>query len=113
MTWQRLFARPKPHATGQLKERFTSAPVLKLPDPTKPFVVEVDASEVGLGEVLSQYYGAACKLHPCAFFSRKLTDTERNYDIANRELLAVKAVLEECMPLVGRSQTPFYHEYIQ
>ena len=34
------------------------------------------------------------RLHPFAFFSRKLTTTEGNYDVANRELLAVKLVLE-------------------
>jgi hypothetical protein len=37
-----------------LKGRFTSAPLLKHPDPTISFVVEVDASEVGVGAVLSQ-----------------------------------------------------------
>lgn len=40
-----------------LKEQFTSAPILKLPDSARPFVVEVDAPEVELGGVLSQYYG--------------------------------------------------------
>ncbi|XP_041740527.1 polypeptide N-acetylgalactosaminyltransferase 12-like [Coregonus clupeaformis] len=38
-----------------LKGRFTSTPLLKHPDPTLPFVVEVDASEVGMGAVLSQW----------------------------------------------------------
>lgn len=41
----------------QLKTLFSSAPVLKAPDPDKPFWVEVDASEVGLGAVLSQTHG--------------------------------------------------------
>lgn len=60
-------------AFEQLKEQFKSAPVLKLPDPSKPIIVETDASEVGLGGVLLQYHGAPRKLHPCAFFSKKLT----------------------------------------
>lgn len=38
--------------------------------------------------VLFQYYKAPHKLHQCTFFSRKLTVAERNYDIANCELLA-------------------------
>lgn len=79
----------------RLKGLFTTAPLLKLPHPAKQFIMEVDAPEVGLGGVLSQYYGDPRKLHPCAYFSRKLTTAERNYDIANRELLAVKVALEQ------------------
>ncbi|KAK3544289.1 hypothetical protein QTP86_009141 [Hemibagrus guttatus] len=79
----------------QLKERFTPAPILKHPDPELPFVVEVHASCSGLGAVLSQWHGEPGKLHPCAFYSRKLTVAEGNYDVGNRELLAIKAALEE------------------
>ncbi len=49
---------------------------------------------MGVGAVLSQR-SKSDKLHPCAFFSRQLTPTQRNYDIGNRELLAVKIALEE------------------
>ncbi len=48
--------------------RFTSAPILTLPDSELPFVVEVDASDVGVGAVLSQKATGDSKLHPCAFF---------------------------------------------
>ncbi len=41
-------------AFANLKSRFVSAPILIAPDPTCQFVVEVDASEVGVGAVLSQ-----------------------------------------------------------
>ncbi|KAK3545455.1 hypothetical protein QTP70_007692 [Hemibagrus guttatus] len=34
-------------------------------------------------------------LHPCAYFSKKLSPVEQNYDIRNRELLAIKLALEE------------------
>ena len=44
-------------AFHRLKIMFTSAPVLKHPDPSKPFVLEVDASEVGVGAILSQQQG--------------------------------------------------------
>ena len=67
-----------------LKQRFTTAPILCQPDSVHPFVVEVDASDVGVGAVLSQK-AADGRLHPCAFFSRKLTTTERTYDVGNRE----------------------------
>ncbi|XP_016396320.1 macrophage mannose receptor 1-like [Sinocyclocheilus rhinocerous] len=39
-------------AFEELKHRFTSAPILSIPDPERPFVVEVDASEVGVGAIL-------------------------------------------------------------
>ncbi|KAK3571260.1 hypothetical protein QTP86_005974 [Hemibagrus guttatus] len=82
-------------AFQQLKESFTSAPILRHPDPDLPFVVVVDASSNGLGAVLSQRHGEPGKLHPCAYYSRKLTAAECNYDVGNRELLAIKAALEE------------------
>lgn len=69
----------------KLKPRFTSAPVLHLPDPEKPFVLEVDASETGVVVILLQQHSKPPKLHPCAFFSRKLFAEKRNYDVGNRE----------------------------
>uniref|UniRef100_A0A8C5C6Y7 Gypsy retrotransposon integrase-like protein 1 n=1 Tax=Gadus morhua TaxID=8049 RepID=A0A8C5C6Y7_GADMO len=80
---------------SELKSRFSSAPILILPDLDCQFVVEVDASDSGVGAVLSQRSAEDQKLHPCAFFSRKLSAAERNYDVGNRELLAVKLALEE------------------
>ncbi len=65
------------------------------PTPSHQFVVEVDASEVGDGAVLSQRSLADGKMHPCAFYSHRLSPAEHNYDIGNRELLAVKLALEE------------------
>lgn len=77
-----------------LKHCFTSAPNLTLADPDKPFIVEVDASDIGVGAVLSQR-DQDSKIHPCAFFSHRLTPTERNYQVGDSELLAVKLALEE------------------
>lgn len=73
-------------AFKQLKDAFCTAPALRLPDSTLPFIVEVDASKTGVGAVLSQQYGAPSQVHPCAFFSRKLSPVEWNYDVGNREL---------------------------
>ncbi len=41
-------------AFQELRERFTSAPILHHPDPELEFIVEVDASSTGIGAVLSQ-----------------------------------------------------------
>ncbi|KAI2668506.1 Transposon Tf2-11 polyprotein [Labeo rohita] len=90
-----------------LKTSFTTAPILKHPDPQLPFVVEVDASDCGIGAVLSQRHGNPGKLHPCAFFSRKLTAAERNYDVGNKELLSMKAALEEWRHWLEGATHPF------
>ena len=82
-------------AFRDLKKQFVSAPILVQPDPSLQFVVEADASDTGVGAVLSQRSPSDHKLHPCAFFSRRLSPPERNYDVGNRELLAVKLALEE------------------
>ena len=78
-----------------LKHRFSTAPVLVHPDPGRPFVVEVDASDTGVGAILSQRASDDRRLHPCAYFSRRLTPAESRYDVGDRELLAVKMALDE------------------
>ncbi|XP_063781276.1 uncharacterized protein LOC134929621 [Pseudophryne corroboree] len=77
-----------------LKQRFISAPVLKQPDIDSPFILEVDASSVGVGAVLSQRAKDG-HLHPCSFFSRKFSPVEHNYAIGDQELLAIKLALKE------------------
>ncbi|KAK1788749.1 hypothetical protein P4O66_002561 [Electrophorus voltai] len=79
----------------QMRGAFVSAPVFCQPDPSLPFIVEVDASEVGVGAVLFQRQGTPPRLYPCAFYAKKLQPDERNYDVGNRELLAVKLALEQ------------------
>ncbi|KAK3514050.1 hypothetical protein QTP70_002509, partial [Hemibagrus guttatus] len=90
-----------------LKQAFTTAPLLVHPDPELPFVVEVDASTTGVGAVLSQQQGNPQKLHPCAFFSRKLNPAVVNYDIGNQELLAVKLALEKLRHWLEGAKHPF------
>ncbi|XP_077953086.1 uncharacterized protein LOC144390462 [Gasterosteus aculeatus] len=94
-------------AFDTLKLAFTSAPVLNQPDPDRQFIVEVDASEEGVGGVLSQRTGSPPKVHPCAFFSKKLSPAERNYDVGNRELLAIKLALEEWRHWLEGARHPF------
>lgn len=71
-----------------------------LPDPSKHFMVDVDASETDVGLILPQHFSKRPKLHPMRLYSKKLSPTERNYDISNPEPLAVKLVggvpLENC-----------------
>ncbi|KAL0177558.1 hypothetical protein M9458_026452, partial [Cirrhinus mrigala] len=94
-------------AFQDLRQRFTTAPILRHPDPQVPFVVEVDASSTGVGAVLSQRQGQPSKTFPCAFYSHKLSPAERNYDVGNRELLAIKLALEEWRHWLEGARHPF------
>ncbi|KAI2649902.1 Transposon Tf2-8 polyprotein [Labeo rohita] len=89
------WSQPALQAFDDLRQRFTTAPILHHPDPDRPFIVEVDASSTGVGAVLSQQHSEPAKMFPCAYFSHKLSPAERNYDVGNRELLAIKLALEE------------------
>ena len=75
-------------AFKNLKKAFTSAPILAHVDPEKPFIIEADASDFALGSILSQQ-GNDEKLHPVAFHSRKFDVAEINYEIHDKELLAI------------------------
>ena len=65
-------------AFGALKGLFTTAPVLIFPDPGRQFIVKVNASDTGIGVVLSQRAEEDQQVHPVAFLSRRFTPTERN-----------------------------------
>ncbi|KAI2660042.1 Transposon Tf2-8 polyprotein [Labeo rohita] len=105
---KQLIWNPAAHeAFERLKTTFSTAPVLHHPDPEHPFTVKVDASSIGKGAVLSQAVGYSSVLHPCAFFSRKLSPAEQNYDIGNRELLAIKLALEEWRHWLEGATHPF------
>ena len=56
-------------------------------------VIETDESDFALGCILSEYVGR--RLHPVAFHSRKLNDAERNYEIHDKELLAILEAFRE------------------
>ena len=84
-----------------LKEAVKCAPVLQLADPSKPYIVTCDASDIGIGAVLEQEseHGP----HPIAFASRKLSSAENNYPVHERELLAVVYALKEWRPYLHGS----------
>jgi hypothetical protein len=79
-------------AFERIKRAITSEPVLALPKDTGQFRVEVDASNYGTGAVLSQEQNG--KWHPIAFMSKTLSEAERNYEIYDKELLAVVKALK-------------------
>jgi hypothetical protein len=79
-------------AFQNLKEALISAPVLSCPNYNLPFEVHTDASNYGVGGMLTQIVDG--KEHPIAYMSRSLSPTERNYSITERETLAVITAIE-------------------
>ena len=75
-------------AFQELKKRLISAPVLFFPNFDKPFLLDTDGSETGVGAVLSQLSddGQECVV---AYGSRTLSKAERMYNVTRKELLAV------------------------
>jgi hypothetical protein len=80
-------------AFKELKRLMTSAPVLRIFDPEKEATVETDASDKAIGGCLKQKDENG-KLHPIAFYSRKMTGPESNYDVHDKEMLAVVECLK-------------------
>ena len=70
-----------------LKSRLCNSPILAMPDFTKEFTLDCDASGTAIGAVLSQNFDG--KERPIAYASRTLTKSERKYCVTRRELLAI------------------------
>ncbi|CAM5109558.1 unnamed protein product [Eretmochelys imbricata] len=88
-------------AFTDLRTALCSNPILIALDFTKEFILQTDASEVGLGAVLSQVIGE--EKHPILYLSRKLLPREQKYAVVERECLAVKWAIETlCYYLLGR-----------
>lgn len=94
------------NAFDALKKKVTSSPILIFPDDSKPFKVEADSSDYATGAVLSQE-GDDGKWHPVAFLSKSLSEVERNYEIHDKEMLAIIRALEEWRHFLEGAQHPF------
>jgi hypothetical protein len=79
----------------RLKQNITTAPVLISPNSTKPFHIEADSSDFATGPIVSQVSPEDRKWHPVAFFSKSLSPVEHNYEIHNKEMLAIIWSLQE------------------
>jgi hypothetical protein len=86
-------------------------PILHQPDYTKPFFLATDASAYGVGAVLLQEGDkhprkTSPTKHPIAYYSATFTPTERNYNIYERELLALMKALAHWRPHLAGSMIP-------
>ena len=82
-------------AFDEIKCRVTSSPILRFTDDSKAFRIEADSSDYATGSVLSQQSSDDLKWHPITFYSKSLNAVERNYEIHDKEMLAVMRSLEE------------------
>lgn len=80
-------------AFEELKRQLVQSPVLSNPDFSKTFTVQTDASDLGVGAVLTQGEGADERV--IAYFSKKLSRAQQKYMVTERECLAVILALEK------------------
>ena len=102
---------PQTHAFETLKMLMCRRPVLHQPQYDKPFYLATDASGYGVGAVLLQEGESNPRTkkpmqHPIAYYSATFTPTERNYDIYERELLAVLKALKHWRPHLAATEIP-------
>ena len=79
--------------------------MLMHPDHNHPFTLKVNASQYTLGAVLSQRNNAG-RLQPVGYFSKTLIPAKRNYDVYDRELLALVQSLEHWRHLLMGTSHP-------
>ena len=92
-------------AFDRIKHLMTQAPILQHFDPTKTCFVECDSSDYVTSGVLSQKDSEGV-LHPVAFFSRKMQPAECNYEIYDKELMAIVRCFEEWRPDLEGTDLP-------
>ena len=68
--------------------------MLAQPDPSKPYIIETDASNFAIGYALMQKDDDG-KAHPIAYDGSKLSDAELKYPVHEKELLAIKRALNK------------------
>ena len=95
---------PQQTAYNTLLQAFTTAPILTFPDPEKPYRLITDASNFTIRAILEQPH-ALNRWHPITYYSKSLQPAERNYEIRNKELLAIILALEHfCHYLEGHAK---------
>lgn len=82
----------------KIKQALVTAPILSSPDFSRKFIIQCDASDAGLGCVLTQEQDGEEKV--IAFASRSLSSCERKYSVTERECLAVVFAVEKFRPYI-------------
>ena len=90
-------------AFDDLKSSLMTYPVLRLPDVNKPFILDTDASRVGIGGILQQEDEMTKKNYVVSYFSRRITDAEKKLGVTDLEALALRDSIRKFRRyLIGR-----------
>jgi hypothetical protein len=97
-------------AFDELKTRMCNRPILMNPDLSKTFYLQTDASSTGAGAVLTQEVEGSKKCKLVAYFSCTFSPAETNYDIYEKEFLAVIKAVENWRAHLIWTEKPFIIE---
>ena len=93
------------YAFDNIKSLLCSVPVLVAPDFCKPYILNVNASDTGVGAILLQADDEGIE-HPVCYFSKKFNKHQRNYSTIEKETLALVLALQHFEVYVSSSQGP-------
>ena len=102
-----IWSEREEEAFTALKKIITTEPVLRHAKIGELFVVDPDYSQFTIGAVLQQYFPDSegkQRLHPIAYMSKKLTETESRYSTQERQMLAAKHALDHWRHIIEGSE---------
>jgi hypothetical protein len=105
------FDETQKEAFETLKKKLGEATALYSPDTTKPMLLHTDSSDYAIGAVLSQQTADMSAIYPIAFSSAKLTQTQRNYSVIERESYAVIHALNKFDHLIHNTDIVLYVDH--
>jgi ribonuclease HI len=103
-TTEWVWGEKEQHSFEAVRDAICREPVLQIPDPTLPFQIECDASGFATGAVLVQDQGKG--FLPCAYASKKFSETETRWTVHEQEALAVIRALREWRPYIHGAAEP-------
>src|SRR5258708_25211082 len=109
LTWKSkdwLWGTAEQQAFNVLKNTITSTPMLAFPSRSGLFCLECDASNFAMGAILSQQQEDGL-FHLIGFISKSFSNTEQNYQIHDKEMLAIMCALEEWRHFLEGSNQKF------
>ena len=95
-------------AFSRLKELLSTQPVLHSPDPSLPYHLQIDASDMGVGAVLLQEDPATGVLHPVSYHSAKLKKHQKGYSTIEKECLAIVSAIKKFECYLPQNSTPIF-----